>query len=1555
MRKKIKSRVAAFLLSLQVFFSLVSPVQPFLNVVRAMENKAASFEIVDGALRVSGVNNDAYSYFFVDKNGVLQASTGDISNNELMMTWLSQSGEDLIDLQPQRVVLKTLTGSHHLEIAGEQAHLLASSSEQSLELSQADRDFLFDVWQTDADNRSSVTTSNVLVGQTYRFPLQPEVQVTFSRLPEQSSKLTIKEIELSVEQQVELGAVSSLAYDITTQMNDGEFAFDLVLPKAATDEKVEVKYAENLAELVKADSADNELIVNDEKVTVKNLDHMTIFVVVSPLPATINNGDICTVDLTGVCYDSIQAAVDAANPSDVLHLKSDMVLSSRVQVNKSLTIEGDGFTVYPNFAKTSNSNNAAFGILSDDVTLRNFTIGGVGGTSLHGINTYKVTGVLLDGLTIKNNDSSAVTVNGSTVTVNNITTSGNGWGGINVDQGGGVTTPANLIVQGFSSHNETAHIWMDDFNKDVHVSDLLSQYQSADVGPKRFFVLEKNVPSMSAIKMFVSPDGIKPFVESSFVNVGQHVRIEVEAQDDVAVKHVEFRIQNKTTGAYVAPRVYEAASIGGNVYRYEFVVPTDGKYINTHGNMSQLLNEHRFWARAYDYAGNYNHGISGEFTFDATVPNLNVTYNGGVMADGKLRVKSINDLTYDGIYTDNSSGLNRTSFVIWTVDPDTLQPVVYPGNSTSHLCNWNGSSANISALNGTNSDSLNDVALSSCTSHAPSGWSYPEGTYRIAHVVYDDADNQKYSGTSYFVIDNTSPAQPTGLSFKSTDRQSSYACGAMMPRQPVVPVWDANVESDFSHYEYTSFHPNGAIGLNEQSLFVPELDNSWMPPTDGAYGFVVRSVDESGNKSDWALSDKSLDGSCQVIYDGVAPTGSIDYLYYSSKDVTSTSFITNDRNPVLGGACADGVGLDTVTLTLNGEVQTVTCNSGEWRSAPSSTLADGEYTATLLLTDLAGNQTTVTQELRVDSVAPAATHTFYRDGEVLGSGVTAHVNSLARLSFTGEYVDNAPSSLLRWDSFVIFEAQDNGSFAFSQNGKRAFCGWRSMPNLVELSGASFSLSEQRLFTDCVGSVDDGTYYMAHHIYDWATRKDIPSITQFRDVLGLKFVVDTLVPSSTIESPAADTYHNKPIEIVGNTTDANGVVQVNLSAALYEEGACGEYQNIATLNPESVTNDYDWAYTWTPEAEASYCLKAQGVDQADNVEQSAVVMNVIFDQTLPEVSLSIDPASPDAANGWYKTQPVVTLDHSDDRATDYIQYQWNGEADGGWQAYAGSFSPSSEGSQVLYYRAVDRAGNISLVGNQTISFDQTKPTAPLGVDADPESSSGPDAKVTWEAATDNVAVDRYVVTWDLLDGDEDFSQEVSASTREAETDQLDSDGTWRVTVTAYDRAGHSNSASDDIEVGNEASSPVVLGVSQTGAGLVPAAQVLGVDTQEVDLEEEEQSAAEEAQASVTDNGGQVQGASTSCEPISSYLWLIMLLVQLAALCLAEYKLSKKQNKWKWLVYALATIVPAVAVHYLVDVSCFDNGVLRFVTSYFYLFTAAVSAVFKTLAYLIIDEN
>ena len=110
------------------------------------------------------------------------------------------------------------------------------------------------------------------------------------------------------------------------------------------------------------------------------------------------------------------------------------------------------------------------------VVLLNASINGTGGTNLHGINIYVATNILLDNVTVTDNDRTGVVVNGSTVTVNNITTSGNGWHGINVDQGGGVTTPAILTITGFSSQDDALQIYVDDTLKGVSVIDTLSQY-----------------------------------------------------------------------------------------------------------------------------------------------------------------------------------------------------------------------------------------------------------------------------------------------------------------------------------------------------------------------------------------------------------------------------------------------------------------------------------------------------------------------------------------------------------------------------------------------------------------------------------------------------------------------------------------------------------------------------------------------------------------------------------------------------------------------------------------------------------------------------------------------------------------------------------------------------------------------------------------------------------------------------------------------------------------------------------------------------------------------
>ena len=209
-----------------------------------------------------------------------------------------------------------------------------------------------------------------------------------------------------------------------------------------------------------------------------------------------------------------------------------------------------------------------------------------------------------------------------------------------------------------------------------------------------------------------------------------------------------------------------------------------------------------------------------------------------------------------------------------------------------------------------------------------------------------------------------------------------------------------------------------------------------------------------------------------------------------------------------------------VNIELGGQSYMPQFTGGIWASSEFMGLPDGTHTATLTVTDKAGNETVVTQDILIDTKAPTATYTHFNNGVEITDPI-AYVKGISQLSFTGNYEDALPSSSLLQDSYVIFEAQDDGSFRFSANGKQAYCSWRKAPNLLSISGTTFSQTVPVDFTNCISTVPDGEYYMAHHVYDNATRKDIPSITQFRDVLGLHFVVDTQMPTIGQPTVTAD--------------------------------------------------------------------------------------------------------------------------------------------------------------------------------------------------------------------------------------------------------------------------------------------------------------------------------------------------------------------------------------------------------------------------------------------------
>lgn len=159
-----------------------------------------------------------------------------------------------------------------------------------------------------------------------------------------------------------------------------------------------------------------------------------------------------------IYFATVQAAIAAASTGagETIELTADIDTASQIRINKEIALDGNGFMISSTFTKTDNGNNSVINIFAtDNVTVKDLAINGSGGTNLHGVNLYESSNVLLQNLTIKNNDYSAVVVNRSTATIDTISTSGNGEGNLYavIDISGNGETAAATII-GASTHTE---------------------------------------------------------------------------------------------------------------------------------------------------------------------------------------------------------------------------------------------------------------------------------------------------------------------------------------------------------------------------------------------------------------------------------------------------------------------------------------------------------------------------------------------------------------------------------------------------------------------------------------------------------------------------------------------------------------------------------------------------------------------------------------------------------------------------------------------------------------------------------------------------------------------------------------------------------------------------------------------------------------------------------------------------------------------------------------------------------------------------------------------
>jgi len=213
---------------------------------------------------------------------------------------------------------------------------------------QAISDSVNENWDIDEENEIAKTKENVKLGVRYIFPEDEKVTVTFTCLPkndEDRSPLKIQKVkvgDLKLPNGVETS--SEYAYDITTEMKNESFKYDLELPKPEGSE-AEVSYIEMdlsnaVSEEVKAEDIKN---IEDDKlkqrsdesdVKVEDLEHFTIFIVISSGSAPVLS--------SGVVNDQTEITVE---PGVLIAVKVSATTSGRDSGNDWRSSEykiGDG-------------------------------------------------------------------------------------------------------------------------------------------------------------------------------------------------------------------------------------------------------------------------------------------------------------------------------------------------------------------------------------------------------------------------------------------------------------------------------------------------------------------------------------------------------------------------------------------------------------------------------------------------------------------------------------------------------------------------------------------------------------------------------------------------------------------------------------------------------------------------------------------------------------------------------------------------------------------------------------------------------------------------------------------------------------------------------------------------------------------------------------------------------------------------------------------------------------------------------------------------------------
>ena len=146
---------------------------------------------------------------------------------------------------------------------------------------------------------------------------------------------------------------------------------------------------------------------------------------------------------SGIEYDTLPEAVDAAEDGDTVNLLRDVETGGTVSITRPLVLDGNGhkISVSKDISEKENGSNSVLELEQageDNLLIQNLTIDA--SNAKHGVNVFECGNVTLKDVTVEGAQGAGVIVNSSAVQLEGaIRLDQNAWGGINVSYGSNPT------------------------------------------------------------------------------------------------------------------------------------------------------------------------------------------------------------------------------------------------------------------------------------------------------------------------------------------------------------------------------------------------------------------------------------------------------------------------------------------------------------------------------------------------------------------------------------------------------------------------------------------------------------------------------------------------------------------------------------------------------------------------------------------------------------------------------------------------------------------------------------------------------------------------------------------------------------------------------------------------------------------------------------------------------------------------------------------------------------------------------------------------------------